>query len=231
MAENPVGVMVGQRLDPQAWTAQTMWWSERERSRPLWWPVGAAWFANDPLDPLPHTHPDASEAFFVAAGTLQLTVGRTPLRMEAGDYCLVPPDTYHEPLNVGDEDLCVFVFVAPNWRDRRWKPEGFTEEDFRGVAEVVPTATSGPLPSDALIESAVLQLPGRANGEPEAYPGSDRALYVLDGLVDITVGHLSGRLGTHQYLHVMGGTRHRVAAAGSTPARVLSIRTGDPEPS
>ena len=38
-------------FDADAWAAQSLWWSERQRSRPLIWPAGASWFSNDPLGP------------------------------------------------------------------------------------------------------------------------------------------------------------------------------------
>lgn len=212
--------------DPQAWAAQTTWWAERHRSRPLLWPAGADWFSNDPLRPTPHTHPNASEVFFVCSGAMKLVVGRDDLVLRAGDYCLVPPDTYHEPLNIGDTDLCVLVVVAPNWRHERLKPDGFADSDFDGRADVVGTGVAGPLPSDERIRSEVLSLAAGAVadfGEDHA----DHLVYVLEGVATATVEHLSGDLTLHQYVNVSGGTRHRLAnrSAEADELRVLSVWT------
>lgn len=206
---------------PAEWAEHALWWSERCRSRALLWKAGEDWFSNDPLGPKPHTHPNASEIFLVASGLLRLTVGRTQLELGAGGFCLVPPDTYHEPLNVGDSDCCVFVLVAPNWRDCRWKPEGFVDADFQRLPRVASVSEPGPLPSDELIESGVLALEPNESKEMER-PDADHLVYVLGGTTHVTVEHISGPLAPHQFLTVMGGTKHLVAA-NDEPVRLLSI--------
>ena len=212
-------------VQPAQWSAQTLWWSERYRSKGLVWPADTDWFSNDPLGPKPHTHPDASEVFFVVRGRMQLTVGAEKLELGPGDYVLVPPDTYHEPLNIGGEDLCVLVVVAPNWRDRRWNPEGFVDSDYTGRGTVVPTGEPGPLPSDDLIASEVLLVePGQSLGV-DSRKDADRLLYVLDGTASITLEHLTGDVETHQYVNVMAGARHEVRGAGDRPVRLLSVWT------
>lgn len=215
------------RIDSVQWASQTLIWAERQRGRGLIWPAGESWFTNDPLGHMPHTHPDASEVYFVASGTMAVTVGRTEATLRGGDYCLIPPDTYHDPLNVGGDDLCLFVIVAPNWRDRRWKASDFVESDYLGKPALAPTAVAGPLPSDTLIEASVVVLDPGERGELEARARADRAIYVLEGKAEIAIDHLGGELAAHEYLHVMNGARHRVANAGETPLRYLSIWTPD----
>jgi quercetin dioxygenase-like cupin family protein len=214
-------VSSGGRLEGERWSSQTTIWTERQRGRALYWPAGEGWFANDPLGPHPHTHPDASEIYLVAQGTLELTVGREELVMTAGDYCLIPPDTFHHPRNGGRDDLGLFVVVAPNWRDRRWKPEGFSEPDFLGVAAVGSTAGPGPLPGDRNIAAAVVAAPS----EESCDPLRERAIYVLAGEVEVEIGPLAGRLAEHEYVHVPAGARHTLRDAGDGPARILSVWT------
>jgi mannose-6-phosphate isomerase-like protein (cupin superfamily) len=204
------------------WAEQTMIWTERQRGRPLYWPAGASWFANDPLGPHPHTHPDASEIYFVETGTLALTVGRQELVMRAGDFCLIPPNTFHDPRNGGDDDLGLFVIVAPNWRDRRWKIDGFEDADFDGTASVARTEAVGPLPSDLEIGAEVV---GAGSGPESASSPHERVLYVLAGQLDLALDHLSGRLGPGEYVHVPAGASSTVSQAGSSPVRLLSIST------
>lgn len=210
--------------DPAAWAAQTTWWSERYRSRPLLWPAGRNWFSNDPLRPTPHTHPNASEVFFVCSGLFQLTVGRDDLLMRGGDYVLVPPDTYHSPLNAGDTDLCVLVVVAPNWRHERLKPQNFLDSDFAGRGTVVSTHLPGPLPSDDRISADVVEVPP---GDTVQFhlPQADHLLYVCGGAVSIVVEHLTGALSVHQYVHASAGARHSIVNTGTIPARLLSVWT------
>lgn len=105
----------GGSLSCAAWAGQAMWWSERYRSRELLWPVGEEWFVNDPLGPMAHTHPGASEIYFLAAGEMEVEVGRQTVRLQAGatDYLFIPPDTYHHPHHVGDGHVCLLGMVAP----------------------------------------------------------------------------------------------------------------------
>jgi mannose-6-phosphate isomerase-like protein (cupin superfamily) len=216
---------VGESFDTGSWADQTLWWSERQRSRGLVWPGGESWFANDPLGPMPHTHPDASEVYFVSHGRLRVTVGSTELEMARGDYILIPPDTYHHPINLWENDLCLFVVVAPNWRDRRWKTSGFTEDDYKGSADVVGTDAPGPLPSDEHIEAAVVSVEGVGEAAAESRAESDRALYILEGRAELAVEHLSGILDAHRYVHVMAGASHSIANCGPGPLRYMSIWT------
>lgn len=214
-------------IQPAGWAQQTLWWSERYRSRGLLWPKGESWFSNDPLGPMPHTHPGASEIFFLASGRLQLTVGSEALELAPGDFVLVPPDTYHEPLNIGDTDVCLLVVVAPNWRDERWKPSDFVASDYEGRPQVSGTDVAGPLPSDGLIESAVIELRPGDRAVVEARSDADRLVYVLDGESTVTLEHLSGAVGPHQYVNVMAGARHRIANSSDRPVRYLSCWTPD----
>jgi mannose-6-phosphate isomerase-like protein (cupin superfamily) len=213
--------------DALRWGAQTMWWSERYRCRPLVWPAGDTWFCNDPLGPKPHTHPDASEIFLVARGTMSLIVGKERHRMNPGDFCLVPPDTYHEPMNAGDDDLCVLALVAPNWRDRRWKPDGFDDPDLRGTAQLGSVADAGPLPSDAVLRSEIIRLaPGE--GRDGTTSGADRLVYALTGTIGVHVEHLQGSLRPHQFVNVIAGADHVVSNAGKQDGTFLSVYAHDP---
>lgn len=210
-------------VDPLAWARQTSWWSVQQRNRGLIWPAGENWFVNDPLGPMPHTHPGASEVFFVAAGTLELTVGRTPLRLEAGDYCLVPPDTFHSPKNIGEDDMLVFVLVAPNRSELPWKASGFVPTDYDGTAEVIRTNLSQALPSDANITSFVSVLaPGEKTEGVESE--ADHTVYVLDGTLAVSVAHLSGVLNEHELTNVMVGSPYSLQNPSDRSARMLSLR-------
>src|SRR3954471_10430124 len=168
-------------LDGAAWAEQPLIWSERQRGRALYWPGGEDWFVNDPLGRIPHSHPDASELYLVVAGRLDLTVGRTQVNVGAGGYCFIPPDTFHDPHNPGPDDLCLFVIVAPNWRDRRWKTDGFVDADYASFPGLAETAAPGPLPGDESIRASVEELGAGDASEVAIRGNEDRTIYVLDG--------------------------------------------------
>lgn len=216
--------MTASTLGIKPWHEQTMIWTERMRGRPLLWPPDAPWFVNDPLGPMPHTHEGASEVVYVAAGSMELIVGRTTLVLETGDYCLIPPDTFHEPRNIGADDLRLFVLVVPNLRDRRWKPEGFVESDYIGTCAVV-RAKPGPLPSDDLIDAAVIEWPAATTGEVERQDGQERVIYVLSGSAAVEVDSMRGDFGQDEYATVPGGAVHRVST-GARSATFMSLWTG-----
>lgn len=217
----------GEIAVPQ-WAAQQLFWSERCRGRALLWPRGADWFSNDPLGHAPHTHPDASEIYFVAAGRARVTVGRTDVELGPGGYLLIPADTYHDPMNAGLADLCLFVVVAPNWRERRWKPDGFDDNDFRGTPCVDDVGTDGPLPSDARLSAAVLRLEPGTEENVDRQADADRIIYVLQGEAEVEVGRLAGKLQAHEYLLISGFERHRLRSLGRERLRYLSIWARDP---
>jgi len=214
-------------LDLATWGEQQNFWTERVRGGALIWPAGADWFANDPLGPLPHSHPDASEIYFVAEGTLEATIGGESLELSAGDLCLIPPDTFHDPRGTAGTSLGLFCVVGPNWRDRRWQTED-TSVDGYDRSLVWSVEGDGPPPADDLLVAERLEL---ALGEAEEHGvvrGRERVLYVLAGRMALTIDNLAGEFGPHQYAHVGSNTRHRVANAGKEALVCLSVWAIDP---
>jgi len=216
--------------EPAQWAEEPPWWSEKERSRPLFWPRGAKWFTNDPLGPVPHSHPDASEVFVVATGAMSLQVGRQLVEAQAGDFIHIPPDTYHEPLSNHGEDLCLLALISPNWRDLRWKTENFVPSDYEGVATVVSLREPGAqLPSDERIYSEVVHLAGGAGDSFAGRPEADTLVYAMNNPIDVSVHGLAGTLHAGQYTHVMAGSQFSVAAPAGCETRVLIIQAIDPK--
>lgn len=211
-------------LNSDAWLAEDGWWSERARSRPLLWPVGADWFINDPLGPMPHTHPDASEIFFVASGEMILTVGRNEHRVGEGSLVLIPPGTFHEPLAVGDIDLCLLAVVAPNWRESRWKIEGFTEDDFARDAVISSVFSDVAMPGDINLGCVVETLGANTNSDWLKTTNFDVLLYAIDFPMNVDAHHLSGILRAGEYIHVMAGGRYRVGNTGPKELKYLTVR-------
>jgi mannose-6-phosphate isomerase-like protein (cupin superfamily) len=209
--------------DLARWGEQQLYWTERMRGRGLAWPRTASWFVNDPLRGEPHIHPDASEVYFVACGRLHVVVGSRELTLEAGDYCFIPADTYHDPRGTLGTDLGLFCVVAPNWRGRRIQTEDIPPEAREHEPALAKTDHPSPLPGDERLQSEVIELAPGTEQLEGVRPGAERVLYVLDGELEVTIDALHGAIGAHQYVHVPSNVRHRIAAAGGVPARVLSV--------
>jgi mannose-6-phosphate isomerase-like protein (cupin superfamily) len=182
---------------------QPLFWSEAQRGRTLVWPSGADWFEGDPLGPLPHTHPDASEVYFCTAGSFDVTIGGEEHIMTAGDFYLIPPSTYHHPRLRGESDGKLFVVVAPNFRGRRWKNSDFTDSDYAGQAQTGSVNESGELPSDGNLISETVELTEQRT--LDADPPLERVIYVLDGAVAVSYGDVGGTVTEGRYLHIPSG--------------------------
>ena len=199
----------GESADP--WAHQALWWSERQRSRPLLWPAGESWFSNDPLGPLPHTHPGASEIYFVSSGELHVTVGTTELVLRAGDLCLIPPGTYHSPQNSAPEDLRMLALVSPNVKGERWKTAPFSPEDFEGRPQVANIMEGSALPGSSHIQSRTITL---QQGELWDFENAaaDTTIWAVDGDVEVRVGLLSGTIEPSYHVTAMAGVPGSVRA-------------------
>ncbi|WP_257792086.1 cupin domain-containing protein [Marisediminicola antarctica] len=202
------------------WARQALWWSERQRSRPLLWPAGESWFSNDPLGPLPHTHPGASEVYFVASGELHVTVGTTDLVLSAGDYCLIPPGTFHSPQNLASEDLRMLALVSPNVKGERWKTAPFSAEDFEGQPLVGNVFRNTALPDSAHIRGEPIHLSQGSlwSFENEA---ADTTIWVVEGDVEVTVGMLAGRIEPSYHVTAMAGVPGSIRAISDAIVLVL----------
>ncbi len=208
------------------WAAQPLWWSERQRSRPLLWPGGADWFVNDPLGPLPHTHPGASEFYLLVAGTLDVTVGSTEITLTTGDLCLIPPDTFHHPRNQTAHDVRMLALVSPNVKHRRWKTAPFAPSDFVGVPTVARVHDTDDLPGDPRLRAVTRRL--RAGQEwAHTNPDADTTVWVIDGRVDVTVGPLSGPVAPGYHVTAMTGIPYVASARGDSFVLIIEA-FGDP---
>jgi mannose-6-phosphate isomerase-like protein (cupin superfamily) len=190
------------------------------------WPRDRDWFINDPLGHAAHLHPGASEIYFVASGQLEVVVGSARLELATGDLCLIPADTYHDPVGTMGTDLGLFCVVAPNWRGRRWQtdpipPAALANEPVVARGPVM----AGALPSDKLLCCSCLELPAGATEEFPVAPGAERVLYVLDGELELHVGGLAGRFTAHQFAHIPSNLSHRIRAGGDQPLRLLSVHS------
>ena len=215
-------------FDLSSWGSQRLMWTERMRGCALTWPRCADWFTNDPLDHAPHSHPNASEIYFVASGALEVVVGDESMVLQAGDICLIPPGAYHDPRGTLGEDLALFCTVAPNWRERRWQTEGFPAEAFEARAVRGRVDSVGELPSDALLRCACEAL---APGEHQDHPpirGRERVVYILEGELTCRIDQMTGIFGPHSYVPIPSNASHSLRNDGPGPVLLLSIWAADP---
>lgn len=211
-----------------AWLAEDGWWSERLRSRPLLWPVGDSWFINDPLGPKPHTHPDASEIFLVAAGEMMLKVGREDHHVRHGDLIMIPPNTFHEPQAIGAVDLCLLAVISPNLRNARWKIDQFEEQDFLGKAIICSVFSERAMPSDTNLSSQINIAEANSTSDWFREPITDVLIYALGEKIDIDSHHMSGQIKEGEYLHIMAGCKYRIGNSTGNPSSYLIIRAKSP---
>jgi mannose-6-phosphate isomerase-like protein (cupin superfamily) len=61
-----------------------------------------------------HSHDGADEVFAFLAGTCEITVESETLVVGAGEFVFVPAEERHTLKNIGEDDLLVFLIVAPN---------------------------------------------------------------------------------------------------------------------
>jgi mannose-6-phosphate isomerase-like protein (cupin superfamily) len=215
----------------QAWMQQPLIWTERMRSRALVWTPDANWFINDPLGPLPHSHDDASEIIYIAAGHMDIQVGETKQRVGPGDLLFMPPDRYHNYWLVGDETVCLYVLVVPNHKQARWRYKDFKPGAYEGHAPMQNAFTDDSLrgmPSDERISVNVRLLEPGASVTPDVEKFKEKMIYVLEGEMSIKIEHVAGVLKSNDYQHVPAQHRHSYHNSGTAPLRYFEFICFDP---
>ena len=215
-------------IDYQTWMRQQLIWGERVRGRSLVWTKDADWFINDPLGHRPHSHEDASEILFLAQGSMEIEIGATKAVYRPGDFLLVPPDKYHDYWLAGDQDVCLFVVVAPNHKYRRWKTSDFAPEEHQGAAELANVFDTDALPSNEHFLCEKITLPPGARDSVTYCELQDRIVYVLSGTAQVTVNTLSGPLAAHQYQYIPATCPHEISNRGYHPLTYISMTITDP---
>jgi mannose-6-phosphate isomerase-like protein (cupin superfamily) len=197
-------------MDWQAWVRQSLPRTDYMRGGATVWVKGASGLLGDSLGPIMHLHDGASEIFYFVAGRCRLEVGETEEFFEPGDFVLVPPEVPHNVWPAGDDDLLVFWIVAPHFQANKWRTEGFPEGAMQRRVIRGRVTAGGELPSDGQIESRLLTLAGGEDQAGRTAEFQEAVIYVVEGLADVRVGRLSGRLGAHEFVHVPVGTEYTV---------------------
>ena len=217
--------------DWKEWMKQPLIWTERMRSRALVWTPDAHWFINDPLGPLPHSHDDASEIIYIAAGHMDIQVGETKQRVGPGELLFMPPDRYHNYWLVGDETVCLYVLVVPNNKQSRWRYKDFKPGAFEGHAPMKSAFADDSvqkMPSDARISTNVRVLDVGADTGDLYETIKEKMIYVLEGECRIEVEKLSGTFNHNDYQHVPNQHHHRIINTGTGPLRYFEFICFDP---
>jgi mannose-6-phosphate isomerase-like protein (cupin superfamily) len=215
----------------QEWMKQPLIWTERIRSRALVWTPDAHWFINDPLAPLPHCHPDASEIIYIAAGEMDIQVGESRQRVGPGELLFMPPDRYHNYWLAGDETVCLYVLVVPNHKHARWQYKDFKPGAFEGHAPMKSAFLDDSLvsmPSDERISTNVRVLEVGKETDWMIESVKEKMIYILEGIAKIEIEKLSGTLRSNDYEHVPAQHRHRISNAGREPLRYFEFVCFDP---
>ena len=220
-----------EQLDWREWMKQPLIWTERMRSRALVWTPDAHWFINDPLGPLPHSHDDASEIIYIAAGHMDIQVGETRQRVGPGELLFMPPDRYHNYWLVGDETVCLYVLVVPNHKFARWRYKDFKPGAFEGHAPMKSAFIEDSLremPSDERISTNVRVLDVGADTGDLYEQSKEKMIYVLEGEMRIQIEKVSGALKQNDYQHVPAQHHHKIINTGNTPLRYFEFICFDP---
>ncbi|MEZ4666301.1 MAG: cupin domain-containing protein [Anaerolineae bacterium] len=221
-------MMKPEPIDHIQWMQQPLIWGERCRGRSLAWTPDAHWFINDPLGPVPHCHPDATELAYLAQGSMEIEVGGSKRVYNAGDLLLMPPDKFHNYWLAGDETVCLFVVVAPNHKAYRWRTEDFPPEAHSGDGPNANIFQSDILPSNQHFACERRILPPGESEPDQQYDLKDRVIYILEGVAELRVNTLTGPLAPQQYQHIPATYQHRIRNPGYTSLSYLSVMITDP---
>jgi mannose-6-phosphate isomerase-like protein (cupin superfamily) len=174
-----------------------------------------------------HVHRQHSDVFYVLDGELTVKLGPSgdELVVPAGSVAHVPPMVVHGFRNASDADVRYLNFHAPGLgfadymrglRDKR--PVPFDQHD--------PPADGGRPVREAEIgpraEVDAIAVVSRDDSEtPHVHSKSVESLYVLEGVVDVTVRDRLLRAEAGTFVQVPRGVEHSVVADG----RYLSVHT------
>jgi mannose-6-phosphate isomerase-like protein (cupin superfamily) len=103
----------------------------------------------------PHLHHEASELFFVIAGSLRVLTGETLTTLDVGDFLVVPPNTPHAFEAAGAADAQV-LFVLTNARPR-FDYYRLLEQVYRGEADPAELASTSDLYDNHYVDSPTWQ--------------------------------------------------------------------------
>lgn len=208
-------------MDWQTWIRQSLPRTDYMRGGATIWQVGASRLLDDALGPILHIHDDASEIFYFISGRCRLEVGDSEEFFEAGDFVLVPPQVPHNVWRHGDEDLLVLWIVAPHFQANKWRTDDFPAGAMQRRALRGRVAAGGQLPSDDQIESRLLTLAAGTRETGRTAEQQEAVIYIVDGQADVKVGHLSGRLASHEFVHVPVDTAYAVECSAGPALAIL----------
>lgn len=216
------------QIDYRVWMEQPLIWAERCRGRSLAWTPDANWFVNDPLGPVPHSHDDATEIALIAQGNMEILVGGSKRVYGPGDLILMPPDKFHNYWFKGSDTVCLFVVVAPNHKQARFRTQDFPPGAHEGDAPFANVFGDAPLPANQHFDCQRVVLPPGTSGPENVLNLKDRVIYVLSGTAMLRLNTLTGPLTPHQYQHIPATVRHQISNPGYEPLVYLDLVITDP---
>jgi quercetin dioxygenase-like cupin family protein len=74
--------------------------------------------------PPPHTHGSEDEAFYMLAGTLEISAGADTILARSGDFVFMPRDTPHRFKNTGIDAARALILFAPAGFERFFELAG-----------------------------------------------------------------------------------------------------------
>jgi uncharacterized RmlC-like cupin family protein len=134
----------------------------------------------------------------------------------------VPPQVPHNLWNAGDEALCVFWLVAPNFVNNKWRTDNFPPGAMTLRASRSRVEIGVELPSDDKIRSQLLNLTdSSARLSGLTIEQQEAVIYLVAGQAEVKVGKLGGILTPHDFIHVPVATTYSIMPVGGSATVLL----------
>jgi mannose-6-phosphate isomerase-like protein (cupin superfamily) len=200
-----------------------------------------------------HYHERHADSFYVLEGELAFVVAGTTTRAAPGSLVLVPPGVVHEFTNPGPDRVRFLNIHAPetgfvdlmraHHRDEDLDPRDYDVHEVDENAGEGSAIVNGPGDGERLDRSdrvllvksdapqlSVIEMTVAADWEgiePHDHDDHADSFYVLEGEVDVVVGHDTVRAGAGTLMTAPRGARHGMAGAGPNGARLLNFHAPD----
>ncbi len=197
-----------------------------------------------------HVHRHHTDLFYVLDGelTIRLGVEDEPAAVPAGKLARVPPMVVHGFRNGSDADVRYLNLHAPGQgfadymraiRDGRELTYDQVPPPAEGVAPVTEVAIGGEesvlerpgmresvlCDVEAIAISEITGEPGGPSPEPHLHGRQLESIYILEGVLGLTLGERELRAEAGSWVQVPSGVRHGFSFPGSEPVRFLSLHT------
>ena len=207
--------MTGRSLSAAEWTDAGFFFTEAARGGPLAWRPGDPGLLGDPLGPVRHIHEGAAEYYYMFQGAALVEVNGEERVVHEKQLAYIPPDLPHNFWLASDVPAFLFVLVAPNFANQKWRTDeaGSVNVDTDARLQVATPFSDKSLPRGGVLSAeAIILKSGETVGDFNNVHRESIYL-VVEGELEVTVQrNPSGTLSPGMYTYVREGLRHRLTA-------------------